>query len=525
VRSWGRILHRWRRSLQTRVVVTTLVVSAAVVGVLAALLLDQVGRGLVDAKLTSALPEARAGAAQAQAQLLAFESTEPIAVDLRLNQIVASLSSRGAAGDLYSVLLIGSEDTAAFATPGLDRDDVPPELAEALTGGTRTAYVFADVPGVEGTDPQLVVGNVVDPTLAGTTTYRLYHVFPLTNERESLGLVARTAGLAGLLLVVLLAVIALLVTRQVVSPVRLAARTAGRLASGHLEERMRVSGEDELARLGSTFNSMAEAMQSQIRQLEDLSRVQRRFVSDVSHELRTPLTTVRMASDLLYESRGDFPPAVARSAELLQAELDRFEELLGDLLEISRYDAGATLLDAAPTDLVALVHRAAAAAQPLADRTGTLLDLSAVPPGPVVAEVDAVRIQRILRNLLVNAVEHGEGRPVEVRMDATTDAVAVVVRDHGVGLRPGDAAMVFNRFWRGDPSRARTTGGTGLGLAISLEDARLHNGWLQAWGRPGEGAAFRLTLPRRAGTAVEVDPLDQDPLLSSPLPSSSTGAR
>jgi two-component system sensor histidine kinase MtrB len=276
---------------------------------------------------------------------------------------------------------------------------------------------------------------------------------------------------------------------------------------------MRVSGEDELARLGSTFNAMAEALQAQIRQLEDLSRVQRRFVSDVSHELRTPLTTVRMAADVLFEAREDFPAHVARSAELLQAELGRFEELLVDLLEISRYDAGATALDAAPTDVVTLLHRVAAATQPLADRRGSVLDLSAVPPGPVVAEVDAIRIERVLRNLLVNAVEHGEGRPVEVRLDATPEAVQVLVRDHGIGLQPGQAAMVFTRFWRGDPSRARTTGGTGLGLAIALEDARLHGGWLQAWGRPDEGAAFRLTLPRQAGGTVEVEPIEQDPLL------------
>jgi two-component system sensor histidine kinase MtrB len=495
------------------VVVTTLVISGVVVGLLAVLLLDQVGRGLVDAKLRSALPEARAGAAQAQAQLLAFESTEPFAVLGELDEIAKTLSARGAAGGLFSIILVGAESGGAFVTTGLDQEDVPAELAEQLGSGTKTAYMFADIPGLGESDRHLVVGSVVEPLVG--EDYRLYHLFPLTSEEETLSLVARTAGVAGGLLVVLLAGIALLVTRQVVSPVRLAARTAGRLASGHLEERMRVSGEDELARLGSTFNSMAEALQRQIGQLEDLSRVQRRFVSDVSHELRTPLTTVRMASDLLYESRGEFPPAVARSAELLQAELDRFEELLGDLLEISRYDAGATLLEAVPTDLVDLVQRVASSAQALADRKGSRIDLAGVPPGPVVADVDAVRIQRIVRNLIVNAIEHGEGRPVELRMDASVDAVALVVRDHGIGLRPGDAAMVFNRFWRGDPSRARTSGGTGLGLAIALEDARLHNGWLQAWGRPGQGAAFRLTLPRRAGTSVSVEPLEDDPLLSA----------
>src|SRR6185312_13277244 len=119
--------------------------------------------------------------------------------------------------------------------------------------------------------------------------------------------------------------------------------------------------------------------------------------------------------------------------------------------------------------------------------------------------------ERVLRNLLVNAVEHGEGRPVTVTLGVNETAVAVSVRDHGVGLRPGEAALVFNRFWRADPARARTTGGTGLGLAISLEDARLHEGWLQAWGEPGEGSLFRLTLPRRLGSPIQDSPLPLRP--------------
>jgi two-component system sensor histidine kinase MtrB len=305
--------------------------------------------------------------------------------------------------------------------------------------------------------------------------------------------------------------IALLVTRQVVSPVRLAANTAERLANGRLEERMKVRGEDELARLATTFNSMADALQRQIRQLEDLSRVQHRFVSDVSHELRTPLTTVRMAADVLHEGRASYPPAAMRSAELLQAELDRFEELLVDLLEISRYDAGAASLDAEPTDLRALVRRAVEQAQPLAEAKGIDVDLSGLPAEPVIAEVDHVRVERVLRNLVVNAVEHAEGQPVEISAAGNGVSAAIVVRDHGMGLKPGEAGLVFTRFWRGDPSRARTSGGTGLGLAIALEDVRLHGGWLQAWGEPGSGAAFRITLPCRVGAPFDSSPLPLQP--------------
>ena len=141
----------------------------------------------------------------------------------------------------------------------------------------------------------------------------------------------------------------------------------------------------------------------------------------------------------------------------------------------------------------------------LAERHGSKIVVHAG-RSPVTVDMDTRRVERILRNLIGNALDHGEGRPVVITVGH--DEVAVTVRDYGVGLRPGEAGLVFNRFWRGDPSRSRLTGGTGLGLAISHEDARLHDGWLQAWGERGHGAQFRLTLPRQAGHT----------LLSSPLP-------
>ena len=266
-------------------------------------------------------------------------------------------------------------------------------------------------------------------------------------------------------------------------------------------------GEDDLALLATSFNEMADALQRQILRLEELSRVQRRFTADVSHELRTPLTTVRMAADLIYEARARFPREVARSAELLHKELDRFESLLVDLLEISRHDAGAAVLEAEPVDLAFLVRNAAAEASVHAVNVGCRLDLTQVPDEAVVADADPRRVARILRNLVHNAIEHSEGRGIEVALAADDQTVAVRVRDHGVGLRPGDEERVFERFWRADAARARTTGGTGLGLSIALEDARLHGGRIDAYGEPGVGAAFRLVLPRRAGQAPGRPPL------------------
>jgi len=273
---------------------------------------------------------------------------------------------------------------------------------------------------------------------------------------------------------------------------------------------MEVRGEDDLALLGAAFNQMAVNLQRQIVRLEDMSRLQRRFTSDVSHELRTPLTTVRMAADLLFTNRDELEPMMARSAELLHAELDRFDELMTDLLEISRFDAGFAVLDAEPTDLASAVHRVVQGLDPVAAQAGVTVEVR-VPDVPVIAEVDPRRADRILRNLVGNAIEHGEGRPVAVTLGIDDRAIAVTVRDHGIGLRPGEEKLVFNRFWRADPSRARQTGGTGLGLSISLEDARLHGGWLEAWGAPGQGAQFRLTLPVRAGAKLTESPLELVP--------------
>ena len=153
----------------------------------------------------------------------------------------------------------------------------------------------------------------------------------------------------------------------------------------------------------------------------------------------------------------------------------------------------------------------------LAARRGTRIDFR-LPAEPCVAEVDRRRVERMLRNLLDNAVEHGEGRDVVVTVAGDRDAVAIAVRDHGSGFGPNEAQLVFDRFWRADPARARTTGGTGLGLAIALEDARLHNGWLQAWGEHSKGSVFRLTLPRVCGEQLIGSPLPLGPDAAEPGP-------
>ncbi|CAM5429197.1 MtrAB system histidine kinase MtrB [Streptomyces fumanus] len=523
------VMRLWRRNIQLKVVVTTLLMSLGVVLLLGFVVIGQVRNGLLDAKVKASQSQATGGfavAKQKAEESAAVTGDDGTAVDGRpaqnviqwMSDLVKSLSSGGQGAFDVVTLPVGGESGSGRGprASGLvdPSSSVPEELRERIDSSTAAAQSYTRIVynSAQESQPGLVIGKRVnDPN---GDPYQLYYLFPLTQEEKSLSLVKGTLATAGLFVVVLLGAIAWLVVRQVVTPVRMAASIAERLSAGKLQERMKVTGEDDIARLGEAFNKMAQNLQSKISQLEDLSRMQRRFVSDVSHELRTPLTTVRMAADVIHDARVDFDPVTARSAELLADQLDRFETLLADLLEISRFDAGAAALEAEPIDLREVVRRVVSGAEPLAERKGTRIRVVG-DQQPVVAEADARRVERVLRNLVVNAVEHGEGRDVVVKLAAAGGAVAVAVRDYGVGLKPGEATRVFSRFWRADPARARTTGGTGLGLSIALEDARLHGGWLQAWGEPGGGSQFRLTLPRTA----------DEPLRGSPIPLEPTDSR
>lgn len=510
---------RWLRSLQLRVVTTTLVISAMVVTVLGFFLMQQITSDQLQAKelqagnvvVTDGLPTA---------------NTEP-GVDSRpdgaaaqnlMDTIVSKLQAPPEAESSYGVAILlaagysGAPVYRAGETAGVVTSQIPAKLVSKVNalqkkGKSAASFTFAKMgsPSALGTlVPGLVYGVPVGPY------YQLYYFFPLTQVQQSLDQIQRTLLVAGVVLVFLFAAIAALVTRWVVTPVRHAARGAQRLSTGNLDERMPVRGVDELAALATSFNEMAASLQEKMTALEDLSQVQRVFVSDVSHELRTPLTTIKIAADVLFANREQLAGPVSRSAELLQSQLERFESLLTDLLEISRYDANVAVLDAEPVDICDLARLSADVAQQLAERRGAKIEFR-LPAEPCIAEVERVRVERILRNLLVNAVEHGEGKDAVVTVAGDSAAVAVAVRDYGIGLAAGEEHLVFDRFWRADPARARTTGGTGLGLAIALEDARLHGGWLEAWGEVGRGSVFRLTLPRTIGAELAGSPLPLAP--------------
>jgi two-component system, OmpR family, sensor histidine kinase MtrB len=517
---------RWHRSLQLRVVSTTLVLSALVIAVLGFFLVQSIAAGLLNSAESSARVQVQNGAAfafdQNSVRVLEPPATQFDALSTAETITRALQQTSGSTGS-YLVFMelttggpdgvqwVGQRNVNIQATIPQDLiDAVGTEQRQHRSDNEYTATPWSEpttltyAPGLGASGPALAVGEPLG------LNYQLYYVFPFTQQQLTLQLVQRILVGVGLALVVLLAAIASLVTRWVVLPVRHAAQAAQRVSAGHLEERMQVLGVDDLAALATSFNEMASSLQAKLRELEDLSSVQRQFVSDVSHELRTPLSTIKMAADLLFESRQELDPAGVRSVELLQSQLERFEELLVDLLEISRFDAGAATLEADLVDVCDLVRRSADDAQQLAERKGSRIEFR-LPATGCLAEVDRRRVERILRNILVNAVEHGEGKDVVVTAAIDSAAVAVSVRDYGVGLRPSEQHRVFERFWRADPARARTTGGSGLGLAISLEDARLHGGWLQAWGEPGKGSVFRLTLPRVAGQELAGSPLPLEP--------------
>jgi two-component system, OmpR family, sensor histidine kinase MtrB len=527
-RRWQRRLaaqlrSRWHRSLQLRVVSTTLVLSVLVIAVLGFFLVQSIAGGLLSSAEASARSQVQSGANLALEPSLHVlqpgnQFGDPLSTAESTARVLQQTSGSTGSYLVFIHLTNGGSDGVQWVGPR-DVDitaTIPQDVITYVTGAQNlynnpttatpwsepTTLIYA--PGLGAPSPALAVGVPLGPY------YQLYYVFPFTQQQSTLLLVQRVLIGVGLALVVLLAAIASLVTRWVVLPVRRAAQAAQRVSAGHLEARMPVLGVDDLAALATSFNDMAASLQAKLRELEDLSSVQRQFVSDVSHELRTPLSTIKMAADLLFDSRQELDAAGGRSAELLQSQLERFEELLTDLLEISRYDAGAATLEADLVDVCDLVRRSADDAQQLAERRGSRIEFR-LPAKGCFAEVDRRRVQRILRNILVNAVEHGEGKDVVVTTAIDSAAVAVSVRDYGVGLRPGEEHRVFERFWRADPARARTTGGTGLGLAISLEDARLHGGWLQAWGERGKGSVFRLTLPRIAGQELVGSPLALGP--------------
>ena len=517
-RAWRPIAYLWRRSLMFRSVAITVMTTGLAVAIIGTAVMVSISTNVYSQRRDQIESESARATIVAQGifdAATAGEDNNQSELETLQNEARQAILSNTTSPGGTSIAIERSPDQSTAQTlqtiasqgfpDAVITDALRKEVAQN-TGRLSLQPVELDDDGRRV--PGLAVGSTLQIPSAGQ--YELYLVYDLSDAQQTLDFVSQTLSIGGVALMVLIALVTSLVVRLVVVPIRGAAETSRKIAAGRLDERIPVRGQDDLATLARSFNGMAEAVSRQITQLAELSRVQQRFVSDVSHELRTPLTTIRLAGDMLYDSRHAFEPSVGRSAELLHTQVERFEMLLADLLEISRYDAQAVQLDTAPVVPASLAADIVDEFRPLAERAGVELQL-ATPGGHTTMRLDAKRVRRILRNLVGNAIEHGDAKPVQVVVDSDARTVAIAVRDQGVGMPPEDAARVFDRFWRADPSRKRTIGGTGLGLAISLGDAKLHGGRIDVWSRPGEGSTFVLTLPRneQGTTATSAIPLPE----------------
>ena len=499
---------RLKQSLGLRVLVTNIAFVTLAVTIIGISVYTRVSSTVINEKIAISKVETQNALmlAQGHFDLARFQND----FELRnvVNEFITSSREDGSLSGRETVLLRipnsgPAKDIYQTVPTLLSLDSIPQEFRDQVISSDTILDIRSTIKYSNGvSNPGFILGGKLKIPRSGD--YAIYYLFNLEAQYQTINSIAWSLFFFGLLLVLLIGAITRLLIRQVVSPVTDAAAVAEKFTAGDLTTRLQVKGEDELASLGRSFNEMASSIQQQIYRLQNLSQLQQRFVSDVSHELRTPLTTMRMAAEIIHDQRSSFTdPSLARSAELLINQIDRFELLLSDLLEVSRFDANEAMLDFKNFDLTEVIRKTIDYLHP------TKIDQFeiSIPTSAVMMDGDPRRIERILRNLVANAIDHSEGKSVRIELAESENEVAVSVRDFGLGFNESDAGKLFDRFWRADPSRARTSGGTGLGLSIALEDAKLHQGELLAWGKPNKGAHFVLTLPKRRGDLIQTHPI------------------
>jgi len=508
-------LNIFRRSLFLKVFTLSSVISIALIYFLGSNLYTRIADGIFEEKIAASITEGDSAIQNANYRFIIASLNRSTDIASLVAELVNS-SDVSAKDSGREIAFFNSKDKEIRNIPAVTTSNFlePASISDQLRSKvqkddaihwerTQLKYINGEI--LNG----LVVGERI--SIPGVGNYEMYVLFGFDSQQRTVDLIGRSMWGTGILLIVLIMMVASIVLRQVIKPVKQAAEVAEQLTSGDLMQRMEVKGQDEIARLGTAFNEMADTLEQQITRLENLSRVQQRFVSDVSHELRTPLTTIRMASDVIFSARESFDPVIARSAELLLSQIERFENLLADLLEVSRFDAEVASLSLDKVDMNALVRRCADDLG-LSSKESDTQFVFDFPDSNIIIDGDPRRIERIMRNLLANAIDHSEGKPIELTLRVNESAVSVSVRDYGVGLTPQHIERVFDRFWRADPSRSRIRGGTGLGLSIAREDAELHGGGIKVWGEIGRGSNFVLTLPRVHGVGIVEPAISEKPL-------------
>lgn len=505
----SQIVHRIRHSLSAKLAVAITLAALVLLLVFGIIVASQLRSSMFDTRKDAILADASLRFSSAQSVFSSSTATSPDQVQESARGALASLKASAAGAGATNVALLRSEGTTASLRINQIEDEqmrglITPQMREAVAqGGAQWQSVGIRASDSNKVSPGILVGTQVQLPRAGT--HELYILYSLAADQRQVDVVLRVLVLSALPIIIALPIGVFALLHRLLLPVRLTVSAATKAAEGDLDVRVEVHGADEMAALGRAFNAMTSSLQDTISRYDELAKLQQRFVSDVSHELRTPLTTIRMAEDIVWDNREDLPAHARRSAELLHDQTERMEQMLADLLEISRYDAASALLDAEERDLRPIVTRVVEACAELAQRQGVPVEV--VAPARAAAEIDERRIERVIRNLVVNAIEHADGTRVTITVATSATDVACRVRDRGVGMTQEVADHVFDRFYRADTARARTTGGTGLGLAIATEDVAIHGGRLQAYGEPGKGASFLMTLPKHAGDEIASRPL------------------
>lgn len=412
----------------------------------------------------------------------------PAASDLQwaVDQVIRANRSSG-----WRVMATYGDRRAYAPTPRFTR----PSREMLRSVRTRRAAVFQRVT-VDGS-PRLLVGMPVTYTTDDYMVQRLsgvvmYLEVPQTAEEGYVEAMVSGIERATLVALCLAVVLALLAASGVLRPVRALRGATRRMAAGHLDVRLKVTGSDELAELSRSFNETAAELERTVAELRRLEARGRRFVADVSHELRTPLAAMTAVTDVLDQRvEGETGEALRLVSEGTQ----RLSVLVDDLMEISRFDAGAARLNRDDIDLAESVRRTVAARWRPEE-----VELRLPAPGGLRARVDPRRLDVVTANLVGNALRHGEP-PVRVTLWARGDRAVLEVTDNGPGVAEEALPHIFERFYKASTSRARSGNGSGdgdssgLGLAITAENVRLHGGRIHAANRSGGGAVFTVELP------------------------------
>ena len=423
------------------------------------------------------------------------------------------VAGSGGQPSFKALVLRGADGVATPWDPNISFKHVPASLADRVTNHSELAYVYIRSP--IGPGRMLVVGAPIRIDESDVGVQQAYFFYPLNFQEETLAKLSNFLLIVGAGLLAAVVILAAISIGRVLKPIQRARDVAEEIAAGNLAARIpQATSQDDFGKLAESFNRMTDNLAQKIGELEHVGSLQARFVSDVSHELRTPLATVRMAADYIHAARTGLPPDAQRAAVLLERELERFENLLEDLLEISRFDAGVINLEPVEVDLSGLLDEVVDALDPIAHgrKVDVGLEVDRSHGQPLVA-ADPRRLDRVFSNLVKNAIEHTEQGGVRIWVGRRARDVVVTVADEGEGIPAEDLPHIFERFYRADVHRARTLGGTGLGLAIALENVNLHRGSIDVQSEVGQGSTFTVTLP-----AIDPKPEPADSQLAEPLP-------